>query len=73
MAAQRTDMPPKAVLLYVEQMLIELARMTEEAGLPGLAHRIEILAAETALEVTSMAFNSSSPARLPGTPRDRLD
>lgn len=73
MASQSNDMPPKAVLVYIEQMLIELARMTEEVGLPELAHRIELLAAETALEVTSMAFNSNSPDRPPGIPRDRLD
>jgi hypothetical protein len=43
-------MSPQAVLIYVEQMLIELASMTSKAGSPDLALRMEFLAAETGLQ-----------------------
>jgi len=58
-------MSPQAVLIYVEQMLVELASMTSKAGSPDLALRMETLAAEAGLQAKFLPLTSRRPDRPP--------
>jgi hypothetical protein len=56
----------RAVLDYVSEMLVELARMSEETGRPALAARLRGVAAEAALEASDI---SRAPPGLPAEDR----
>jgi hypothetical protein len=64
-SVQSGGLSPQAVLVYVEQMLIELASMTNKAGSPDLALRMEALAAETGLQAKFLPLTSQRPDRPP--------
>jgi hypothetical protein len=58
----------RAVLDYVSQMLVELARMSEEAGRLELAQRLRGVAAEAGLEAADITLSPPVPRA-----RDRQD